>query len=39
MKGIYGEEHEEPVFIKEDKPWGHIPAMNGYKNYEHYMKY
>ena len=38
-KRVYGEEHEEPIFLAKEQPWGHIPAMKGYKNYEHYMKY
>lgn len=36
---VYGHDHSEPVFEAESKSWGHIPAMRGYKNYEHYMAY
>lgn len=30
---VFGEEKVDPVFVKGDHAWGHIPAMKGYKNY------
>lgn len=39
---VYGGDHHahaEPIFLPQDQAWGSIPAMKGYKNYEHYMAY